>query len=859
MAASVEDSAALQPLIQQVAAAQQSFSAAWSALASALRVDVSTRFGVTGIEHVALSNVAAALREWAGDVDGLLAWLNFNEVAKRGEALGLADAIAQVGGGHGALDRVVPGFWLAFYLELLNQVTDAYPELSTFDGRRHELLVKEFRELDRNRLAVAQYEAAAAHFEGTPKSVASIGALGTLRGEIMRKRNHMALRKLFEKCASPIQALKPVFMMSPLSVAQFLAPGSVEFDLLVIDEASQVEPVDALGAIARCRQIVVVGDDKQLPPTSFFSRVTGGDDLDEPEEGAQAKDLESILSLCSAKGLPQRMLKWHYRSRHESLIAVSNKEFYEGELFIVPSPDRERLNAGLRFHFIEEGRFDRGNTQKNHAEAVAIAKAAIDHARQHPHMTLGIGAMSVRQRQAISDEIELARREHPELDLFISQQHQDEPFFVKNLENIQGDERDVIMISIGYGRAKSDDRMYQSFGPLNADGGHRRLNVLISRARQRCEVFSSIKADDIRIDERSKFGLVALKTFLKYAELGDLGVPAFTGKAADSPFEEAVQDVLSKQGFQVDNQVGVAGFFIDLAIVDPDSTGRYLLGIECDGATYHSAASARDRDRLRQEILEAHGWTIHRIWSTDWFQRAQQETDRLLRAVAMAKSSQRATQPSTPATAHTPPVGVARELFSQAVDSQTAATSTKYVEACFTPADAQLQPHQVPIASMAQTVGRIIEIEGPIHVDEIVSRVRDLWKLGRAGARVQGAVTDALRQVVGSGQIKSEADCYAVVGAPVPVRDRSSAVSRTLKKPELLPPQEVREAVSRLLDEAHGGTREEVIVAVSRALGFLATSQQLREAIGRQVDLLLDKGAIREAGGQLTIANEQAR
>lgn len=855
LAAGLQDAAGLQPLIHQALEACQEFSGKWDALVAALQLDMPGRFRTSDVTQIELAELGAALAGWTGNVGGLLAWLNFHDVVRQARDLGLSDVVAQMGFGTEALARVVPQFWMAFYLELLNQAAQVYPELSTFDGQRQELLVKEFRELDRNRLVVAQYEAAAAHFEGAPRAIANIGALGTLRAEIMRKRNHMALRKLFEKCASPIQALKPVFMMSPLSVAQFLAPGAVEFDLLVIDEASQVEPVDALGAVARCRQIVVVGDDKQLPPTSFFSRITGGDDLDEPEEGAQAKDLESILSLCAAKGLPQRMLKWHYRSRHESLIAVSNKEFYEGELFIVPSPDRERRNAGLRFHFIEDGRFDRGNTQKNHAEAVAIAKAAIEHAKTCPHLTLGVGAMSVRQRQAISDEIELARREHPELDLFISQQHKEEPFFVKNLENIQGDERDVILISIGYGRAKSDDRMYQSFGPLNADGGHRRLNVLISRARQRCEVFSSIKADDIRIDERSKFGLVALKTFLKYAEHGDLGVAAFTGKAADSPFEEAVQEVLSKHGFKVDNQVGVAGFFIDLAIVDPESTGRYLLGIECDGATYHSAASARDRDRLRQEILETHGWTIHRIWSTDWFQRAQQETERLLRAVASAKSAQKTFLPKKPPVGITMPNGVSREAVGPAATTPAATEAeTRYVEANFVPGNAHLPPHEVPTASMAHTVTRIIEIEGPIHLDVIVSRVRDLWKLGRAGARIQGAVTDALRHIVGGGQVKSEADCYFIVDAPVRVRDRGAAESSSpLKKPALLPPQEIRAAVTALLEEAHGGTRDEVIVAVSRALGFQATSQQLRDAISRQIDVLLDRGSLVEAAGQLTV------
>lgn len=826
-------------------------------VAESLRMDVAAAFDGATLEQTSLAPLSERASRWTHDLEGLMSWLSYAETMRRAASLGLVDAVASFAGDPAAQPAAVDTFWTAFYLQALDEAAKGYPELANFDGRRHEKIVQQFREWDRRRLSVAQVEAAQAHYQGMPNTAAlTVGKLGTLRSEIARKRGHMALRKLFKLCGSPIQAIKPVFMMSPLSVAQFLEPGAIEFDLLVIDEASQVEPVDSLGAIARCRQIVVVGDDKQLPPTSFFSRIVGTDELDEQEEGAQAKDLESVLSLCAAKGLPQRMLKWHYRSRHESLIAVSNKEFYDGNLFIVPSPDRERCQLGLRFHHLPEGRFDRGNSYKNHVEAVAIAQAVVDHARHCPELTLGVGAMSVRQRQAITDEIELARRQHPELENFIAR-HQHEPFFVKNLENIQGDERDVIFISIGYGRAKGDDKMYQNFGPLNADGGHRRLNVLITRARERCEVFSSIVADDIRVDERSRLGVIALKTFLKYAQSGDLGVPLLTGRAADSPFEESVQDAVAKHGFQVDNQVGVAGFFIDLAIVDPDMPGRYLLGIECDGATYHSAPSARDRDRLRQEILEAHGWSIHRIWSTDWFQRPQSEIDRLLNALAAAKANRAALaeRKAQAAAVQEAPQAVQRE---QATSDDVQGLSEPYQQANFVPGNAGMQPHKVPIGSLAYTVERIIEIEGPIHEEEIVARVRDLWGLGRAGSRIQGAVQAALAHAARKGQLDEEGGCYHLKAAPVRVRDRSAAASRTLKKPELLPPQELREAIMLLVRASHGMHREEVATAVSRLLGFLATSQQLRDCIETQLDMLVLDARLAAEGAVLIVGAEQS-
>lgn len=854
LAAEVENRPALDGLVQAARSASLAYNEAFRAIVESHQLDLAAAFDGVPWGQVKLSDVAERATRWSEGPDGLMRWMAMHEILRRAQAQGLDHAIASFSGSPEQWPSAVDQFWMEFFQSLVKEAAKVYPDLARFDGRRHDSLIQQFREWDRARLTVAQVQAAQSHHAGLPKAtIGKVGTLGQLRAEIAKKRGQLALRKLFKLCGSPIQAIKPVFMMSPLSVAQYLEPGAIEFDLLVIDEASQVEPVDALGAIARCRSIVVVGDDRQLPPTSFFSRIVSGEDLDEEEEGAQARDLESVLSLCAAKGLPQRMLQWHYRSRHESLIAVSNKEFYEGNLFIVPSPDRERRQTGLRFHHFPEGRFDRGNSYKNHVEAVAIAQAVVEHARRNPHLTLGVGAMSVRQRQAISDEIELARRRWPELEAFIAR-HPHEPFFVKNLENIQGDERDVIFISIGYGRSKADDKMYQNFGPLNADGGHRRLNVLITRARERCEVFSSIVADDIRVDGNSKHGVIALKAFLKYAQHGDLGIPAMTGKGADSPFEKAVQAQLVKRGYQVDNQVGVAGFYIDLAVVDPDAPGRYLLGIECDGASYHAAPSARDRDRLRQEVLEAHGWNIHRIWSTDWFQREAIELARLEAALSDAKARRdRGSSRNEPSPVEAQVPAVLRRAPSPSAEAP-ATGAPPYRQADFRPEHHDLAPHEVPVASMARTVERILEIEGPMHEDELVARVRDLWGLSRAGSRIKSAVKDALRQASFTRKMSSEGDCWQIADAPVPVRDRSEAASRSLKNPDLLPPQELREAILTLVRDAHGIRQGEIAGAVARILGFQATSQQLRDRIDQQVDLLLVHRRLKADSGFVTSA-----
>jgi superfamily I DNA and/or RNA helicase len=270
------------------------------------------------------------------------------------------------------------------------------------------------------------------------------------------------------KAGVAIQALKPVMMMSPLSVAQFLIPGKQKFDLLVMDEASQIQPVDAIGAIARCKQVVVVGDERQLPPTRFFAKMTESAANDDDDEVSQVADIESVLGLFVARGLPQRMLRWHYRSRHQSLIAVSNSQFYENKLFIVPSPYTQEAGMGLQFHHIPDGVFESGGKGTNTIEAKAVAKAIMEHAHKYPEQSLGVATFSVSQRKAIQDELELLRRLNPILEEFFNA-HPSEPFFVKNLENVQGDERDVIMISVGYAR-NTQGYMAMRFGPLGSEG-----------------------------------------------------------------------------------------------------------------------------------------------------------------------------------------------------------------------------------------------------------------------------------------------------------------------------------------------------------------------------------------------------
>jgi hypothetical protein len=573
------------------------------------------------------------LTSWHTQPEGLLQWRRYSELREQVGRVADGALLQRIDTGRIAPTGAKQALAFAHMEALFRSMLKQLPELAQFDGGQFERSIAEFRKLDEQRIALSRIEIAESHFEclTRPRKLDFYEEVTILRHEMQKKRRHIPLRQLLAKCGHAIQAVKPVFMMSPLSVSQFLEPGGLDFDMLLIDEASQVRPVEALGAAARCRQMVCVGDDKQMPPTQFFGTVLGEVDVrDDDEPDMQAGDVESVLGLCIASNMPQRMLRWHYRSKHQSLIAVSNREFYNNNLYIIPSPERTS-ELGLKFRFIETGRFiDRVNA----VEAQTVAQAVIDHAKAHPKWTLGVGAFSVTQRDAILKAIEKLRKENPGLEAFFDPSSPD-PFFVKNLENIQGDERDVIYVSVGYG-PDENGKVSLNFGPVSGQGGERRLNVLMTRAKRRCEIFSSMKAEDLDLTRATGRGPAVFRAFLEYAQKG-APTEAAKGAIVDDRFPEVVLAELKKKGYECQTHVGVAGVFIDLAVVDPHESGRYLLGVVCDGNAYRTSRTARDRDRLRDQVLTGQGWTLHHLWCWDWFQKPADQLQKLIDAIEAAK------------------------------------------------------------------------------------------------------------------------------------------------------------------------------------------------------------------------------
>ena len=846
MAARTPDRIQLAEEVRRLAQEASSLESELASLATALEADAVTLFGVESMSAVSLEAAQARIAAWLANTEQLSKWVTYRDRSAKARTAGLSQLVDRLIDGRVSAAEARSSFEMAYYEALLSELAKNDPEIGRFDGDQHSQLVAEFATLDQQRIKASSMEVVRAHHRKIPAREGGIGPVGVLRAEMARRRGHMPIRQLMQKSGLAVQALKPVMMMSPLSVAQFLTPGRLTFDLLVMDEASQIQPVDALGAIARCKQVVVVGDERQLPPTKFFAKMTGSQPDDDGDDDTPVADIESILGLFSARGLPQRMLRWHYRSRHQSLIAISNSQFYENKLYIVPSPYTKEAGMGLRFHHVPEGRFDSGGTGTNAIEARAVAEAIIRHAKANPAQSLGVATFSVSQRRAIQDELEGLRRLNPDTEEFFHA-HPSEPFFVKNLENVQGDERDVIMISVGYAR-NAQGYMAMRFGPLGADGGERRLNVLISRAKRCCEVFASITDEDIDLARVKGKGVFAFKLFLHYARTGRLSIAQATDRDMDSIFEEQVASALQAKGYQLHPQVGIAGFFIDLAVADPEHPGRYLLGIECDGASYHSARSARDRDRLRQAVLEDHGWIIHRIWSTDWFQRPAEQLERTIRAIEAAKIQLDAQLELAQSASRAIPVQIVtieREDVTQIglADSDEASTGRTYVEA--EPArSGAYDLHETPLGVMAELVASVVQVESPVHVDEVTTRLRTAWGLQRTGARIEAAVHQGIQRAQAMGRIEKEDGFLSVPGALVTLRNRSSTRSAGLRKPEMIAPKELAAGISNVVLENFGATPEEVVSTISRQLGFKATSATLRRTIELALDDLICCGAL---------------
>ena len=618
--------AALQLHVEQLAEAIAAERTCREAANVLLEIDPKEWCGAP-FETADLIRLAARVNKAATAPDDLDKQVMLLSAEAEAETLGLRSLLAAWVDAGVRYQEVANTVESLFYRSGAESLMRDNPVLARHTGKAHDQVRERFRSLDKEILRLnRQMIAATLHARHIPPGARAQSTKDYTDNQMLDhqtglQRPRIALRRLFSNAGEAIRAYKPCVMMSPMSVAQYLEPGRHMFDLLVIDEASQMRPEDSLGALLRVQQAVIVGDPQQLPPSDFFMAA-------EQEDAQDAEDApeESILELGRRCWHPMRMLEVHYRSRHQSLISYSNREFYDERLLVYPSPVLDDPDFGISCHRID-GNYEAGQG-RNMGEAKAIVAEAARLMKQRIDRSIGIVAVNQAQSDLIEKLMDELSATDPDIQAYMQEWEGElEEFFVKNLENVQGDERDIILISTVYGRT-AEGIFHQNFGPINKAYGHRRLNVLFTRAKRKLTVFTSLDHTQIVADGKQR-GVRVLKEFLEYASNGTYTPGRKLDKEPDSDFERWFLGRLADAGYEAHPQVGVASYRIDIGVVHPEKPGSYILGVECDGATYHSSKAARDRDRLRQDILEGLNWKIHRVWSTDWYRDPEREFARL--------------------------------------------------------------------------------------------------------------------------------------------------------------------------------------------------------------------------------------
>ena len=717
------------------------------------------------------------------------------------------------------------------------------PALSTVRTTDRNALVAEYQKLDQALIAAATGSIIRACNARRPRT--DIGESAVIRREAEKKKRHMPVRILIDRSRNVAQAIKPCFMMSPLSVSQYL-PADTHFDVVIFDEASQVSPGDAINCIYRASALILAGDQKQLPPTNFFTSAVLDDGDEWSEDADDATDFESVLDLAKSAGVFRNLtLRWHYRSRHEALIAFSNSSFYKGQLVTFPSVHNDGPDVGIEL-FPANGTYRRGSSRDNPAEAAKVAERVIHHYDTRPAWSLGVVTFSEAQAVAIETAVRNARQHRPDLDRLFDTDDRLYGFFVKSLESVQGDERDVLIFSVGYG-PDENGKITMNFGPLNKQGGWRRLNVAITRAHYRNEIVSSIQASDIPETVTTE-GVRHLRRYLDYAARGmpALALDTSTGGDAESPFEESVIGVIRSWGYEVTPQVGTAGYRIDIGIRHPSHPGAFALGVECDGYYYHSSRAARDRDRLREKVLRGLGWRLHRIWGTAWYRDRNGEEWRLRLAIEEAIATPirgLLTETGAPREHNRPVIETTAATF-----EQVPAWAKPYVTALVPRLPSWVDPGAPDSPYyMIPAIQAVVSTEGPVHITVLHERLRNAWNVGRIGSRIR----ENIDRAIGRADVLRDGDFLTTPG-PISseVRTPTQSCRREIAQ---VHNYELAVALIRLVQDAGGVSHDELTTRVARLYGWTRRGPDISARLHILVKLLRERGTLSGGDDNLTL------
>jgi very-short-patch-repair endonuclease/DNA polymerase III delta prime subunit len=802
-----------------------------------------------------IRNVYSKFNQACQSVDRLPDWIDFINARNACIENGLLGFLDEVESNGIPINQWGGTMLKRFYLLWIDQIYEKEKVLSGFSREKFDHLVTDFQMKDISQFAIAQARIRQKLSAQRPNS-AGFTSRGTEIHVLMRegekRRKLLPIRKLFEKIPNLLLTLKPCLLMSPLSVSLFLDPDLYKFDTVIFDEASQVCTENAIGAIYRGKQLIVVGDREQLPPTNFFNASSTDGDYDIEEDDEDYNEIgayESILDECGSiiNKLP---LLWHYRSRHEHLIAYSNAKIYKN-LITFPTPIDNNNDLGVEFIYVPNGVYERSTNRSNKIEAKRVADIVFEHFDKYPNRSLGIVTFSEAQQSTIDNEIAIIRKAKQRYESFFDET-KDESFFIKNLENVQGDERDTIIFSVGYGK-DLDGKLSMFFGPLNHDGGYRRLNVAITRAKFNVKLVSSILPTDIDLTRTESRGVRMLKGYMDFAMrgmeaiLGELTIPE--SLQFDSPFEMQVYDVLKNRGFDVDVQVGCSGYRIDLVVRHPSLSGRYVIAIECDGATYHSARTARERDRLREDVLKLRGWKIHRVWSTDWIRHRPVAVERLLAAVNAAIENYQSDEKS-----NVLPVVIKLEDTVDKLEQVVKYKNEMMHFDTYKPTNINLiHPDRARGGDyyIADMITKIVDAESPIHIETIYRYIATLYHREKVTIIIKRYVNNAMRMFcTGRFVVKGVFLWSNSLKTPV---FRVPAAGSTPRDIKLIAPEEIAEGMKFIVGRAIGIEKTALYKEVARALGFDRTGENITSQLQIAFNILLKGESVEIKGDVVNI------
>lgn len=823
------------------------------------------------------------LRAWLSSIyeeaDNAMNWIDFKRLVAQIDGTFGSGTVENIRSVTSAADQIPGIVKRRLYMVWLDEIESQDPRIQNFSADDHERTRRKFCELDRLLPNILCDNVRSKLFQEYParnagSSSSQVGQIGTLRRELQKKRRQLSVRRLITKAPMVIQAMKPCFLMSPLGVSQYLertggSSSSIHFDTVIFDEASQVKPEDAVPAISRADQVIVVGDQKQLPPSNFFEHRNESENDDETEDEVDwLEGQESILDVMVSmaySSVEEHNLEVHYRSRHDSLIRYSNRYFYDDRLLTFPNPGVDD-SLGVRSVYLPDGRYDTGGSRTNQIEAQRVLELVFELFQTRPGESVGVVALSRNQADRIETLIDNYRLTTSQFDSLFSSEAV-ERFFVKNLENVQGDERDHIILSVGYGPSTESGRVYNRFGPINSDGGGRRLNVAVSRARRSMTIVHSLRPEDI-VSESS--GARLLRRYIEFAinpeTALEQNLTVDTQAETESPFEEVVRRSLIERGYRVDVQVGVAGYRIDLAIKSEDGHG-YALGIECDGATYHSAPAARDRDWLRQSVLEGLGWKIHRIWSRSWIQNPERELQKIEEALH---------EPSSTSGYSLTTQSDDTDLTS-VVDTVESSTSLSTVEnnemsdigtepsqeeenlfdsyeiaglddIDFVDWDGQVQN---PTVGLEKMILAVVKVEGPVHRDVVIERIRVHEGIGRVRGSRRDLMYNVMNELVDNEELlwmSERSDdgvlCFLATSERLEFICPRAPHDEYRRDIEHISIDELKLGALACAHTLYGSSFDDLIRYTARCFGYSRSGPNVRSRIGLAIDSLKEDGKL---------------